>query len=99
MNATPDSSSFERLNELQRLLRERGQHQAGDGAQLDALVEASHAIASVSSWAAALELGHDGFDNTEQSRHYHLVQTHLRAAGDDLVEACLVLASGSSARK
>lgn len=96
MGTSSDPSPFERLDELQRQLRERGQHQGGDGAQLDALVEASHAIASVSAWAAALEQGHDGFDNTEWSRHYRQVQSHLRAAGDDLAAACLVLKAGIS---
>lgn len=52
---------------------------------------AASTLAGVQSWAAEMQLGAEGFDNTGHARTYRDVQDSLAEAGRHLARACEVL--------
>jgi len=68
-------------------LRERGLDAGVDGRMVTDLLDASKRIEAVHATAAEMQLGAEGFDNTESARLYSDVQLHLCAAGRELVKA------------
>ena len=97
MNAIPDENPFSRLAGVQRRIHERGQHRCYDGVKIDELADAGRRLEAVAHSAAEMELGADGFDNTDMSRRYRLVQAQLHNAAQALVAACELLEEGATA--
>ena len=78
------------LAELKARIREvanPGVHAAA----VDRLLAAAAGFAREQSWAAEMQLGAEGFDNTTSARAYHDVQACLVEAGRKLARACEIL--------
>ena len=68
-------------------LQERALDAGVDGRMVKNLLDASKQIEAVHATAAAMQLGAEGFDNTGSAGLYSDVQSHLLAAGRELVKA------------
>lgn len=55
------------------------------------LRESAEALQSVHQWAAEMQLGAEGFDNSESAQRYSDVQEHLLAAAQDIAKALQAL--------
>ena len=84
-------ATFAELGEWRARIRECGLHRTVDGAKADELLEITEALQRVHDWAAEMQLGAEGFDNTVPAALYSDVQRHLRAAAQDLARACATL--------
>jgi len=82
---------FAELSRLCAELEERGLHQRVDGVMVRQLLDAARAIEPVRATAAEMQLGAEGFDNTERARAYSRVQEHLVDAAGNLLAAAVVL--------
>lgn len=76
-------------------LRERQLHETVGARMLKGLLDASKQIEAVHATAAEMQLGAEGFDNTESAGLYSRVQSHLLAAARELVEASALLKTRS----
>ena len=56
-------------------------------AAVERILAATPELARDQAWAAEMQLGAEGFDNTGSARLYSDVQLHLLAAGRELVKA------------
>ena len=74
-------------------IERRGRLDSVDGKMLGKLLDAARTIESVHGVAAEMQLGAEGFDNTERARHYASVQQHLLVAANELLKAGAVLKS------
>ncbi len=61
-------------------LRERDLHETAGGSMVKDLLDAANLIETVHRTAAEMQLGAEGFDNTEKAGLYSRVQEHLLAA-------------------
>ena len=74
------------------LLRVRGDaHRGVHAAAVERLLAATPDLAKAQEWAAEMQLGAEGFDNTTSARAYRDVQVCLRNAGHELARACEIL--------
>lgn len=90
--ATPPAGSpWPGLEELRRKLEQRGGDRPPDGTQLEELLRVAAALQEMHAWAAAMQLGAEGFDNTTSARAYADIQEHIRDAARGLAEAGWVL--------
>lgn len=87
MHADQPPSPFAELTSIYQQIRERELHETVDGSMIRELLDASRLIEGAHSTAAEMQLGAEGFDNTEAARLYSRVQEHLLAAARELVEA------------
>jgi hypothetical protein len=60
---------------------------------VERLLATTPALADRQAWAAEMQLGAEGFDNTTAARDYGDVQACLVAAGRQLARACEILLS------
>jgi hypothetical protein len=60
-------------------------------AAVDRMLAAAADFAREQSWAAEMQLGAEGFDNTTSARAYRDVQACLVEAGRNLARACEIL--------
>lgn len=81
-------ATFAELAAMQGRLLTRGRQCTVHGAKLDELLQITAALRSVHDWAAEMQLGAEGFDNTDSARRYRQVQEQLLAAAQAIHEAC-----------
>ena len=55
------------------------------------LLKSGEALQRIHEWAAEMQLGAEGFDNTESAGRYSDVQEHLLAAAQDIAKALQAL--------
>ena len=79
------------LDAIYQRLRDRDLHSTVYGSMVEQLVSAAKLIEIVHRTAAEMQLGAEGFDNTENARLYAEVQEHLLAAAQQLVETSRTL--------
>lgn len=79
------------LGRLYAELEQRGLHQRVDGVMVRQLLDGARAIEEVRATAAGMQLGAEGFDNTERARAYSSVQQHVIDAARNLLAAAMVL--------
>lgn len=72
-------------------LRERGLHETVDGSMVKEMLHAAELIEAAHGTAAEMQLGAEGFDNTDTARLYGRVQEHLLAAAGELAAASAAL--------
>lgn len=72
-------------------LQSRKLHESVDGSMVKELLDAASTIEKVRNTAAEMQLGAEGFDNSERARLYRQVQEHLLAAMRELVRASAAL--------
>ena len=89
----PPTLAFAELARMRALLRGRAQQDTVDGPRVRALLEGAEVLQAVYTWAAEMQLGAEGFDNTSSAQRYGQVQEHLRAAAREILKACAVLES------
>jgi hypothetical protein len=88
--AQHSSAPLRELTEL--LLRARARAQPGARATaVERLLAVAPDLAREQAWAAEMQLGAEGFDNTAHARAYRDVQDCLVQAGHQLARACEVL--------
>jgi hypothetical protein len=87
----PAASPWAGLEELRRVLEQRGGGRTPDGAQLEELLRAAAALEAVHAWAAEMQLGAEGFDNTTAARAYGELQERLTRAAHELAQAGRIL--------
>jgi hypothetical protein len=78
---------FAELAALVQELQERVLDAGVDGRMVKDLLDASKRIEAVHATAAEMQLGAEGFDNTASAGLYSDVQSHLLAAGRELLKA------------
>ncbi len=66
------------------------------GPRIAALLESAAELERVSDWAAEMQLGAEGFDNTDSARLYAHVQERLLIAAGEIARACETLAKRSA---
>lgn len=91
MHPDQPPSPFAELTAIYQRLRERELHETVDGSMVKELLQAANLIETVYSTAAGMQLGAEGFDNTEAAGLYRRVQEHLLAAARELVAASATL--------
>lgn len=82
---------FAELAAMYQRLEERGLHETVEGSMVKELFRAAGVIESVHSTAAEMQLGAEGFDNTESAGLYRRVQEHLVAAAREMLAASAAL--------
>lgn len=90
-----NASPFAELAQMNARLRARHGQPTLAGARMAQLLNSAEQLAEMSDWAAAMQLGADGYDNTAISRRYAAMQDHLRAAAREIVQACRAMAADS----
>jgi hypothetical protein len=89
---------LDELSALYRELEQRDRHLTVDGSMVKQLLEAAKAIEAMRGTAASMQLGAEGFDNTQAARLYSTVQEHLVAAAKELLRASQILAEEAKSR-
>jgi hypothetical protein len=91
INPDMPSDPFAVMRALRRFLRGRAQERTPDAARLEKLLAAAASLEAVHTWAAQMQLGAEGFDNTASARAYADIQEHLNDAAREIEKACLIL--------
>lgn len=76
---------------MRRRLRERARKGLIAKSLIEDLLQYADALETAHSSAAAMQLGAEGFDNTDSARHYSDLREGLLATAQDIVRACKAL--------
>jgi hypothetical protein len=82
---------FVKMAEMLELLRQHTRGRTPDGARIEDLLRVATALETVYAWAAEMQLGAEGFDNTTSAQAYSEIQEHLVSAARDIEKACKIL--------
>jgi hypothetical protein len=82
---------FTEMAKMLQLLRQRTRDRTVDGARLEELLRIAASLETVHVWAAEMQLGAEGFDNTTSARAYSEIQEHLVNAAQEIEKACQIL--------
>jgi hypothetical protein len=86
----PDRSHiiFAELDAMRRELSNQPPVRPLGEVDLAELLAMAERLERAHSYAAEMELGASGFDNTESMRYYSTLQMHLRAAAEEIAKLC-----------
>ncbi len=91
MSESQSPAPFHELSELYGGLQSRKLHESVDGSMVKQLLDAASMIEKARNTAAEMQLGAEGFDNSQRARLYRQVQEHLLAAMRELIRASAAL--------
>ncbi len=87
---------FAEVSEALRLIQQRTPYGAVFAAELESLIGVVNSLETAYAWAAEMQLGAEGFDNTASARAYSEIQVHLVNAARDIGKVCDILRQQSN---
>ena len=97
MNPAVAAHPFTAMGMIRTLLQQRAWDRTPDGARLEEILTAAASLEAVSAWAAQMQLGAEGYDNTTSAHAYGDIQEHLISATREIERACMILCKLASA--